>query len=1136
MRDRDPLLARSVPAGRPRAGKDSHRGTRPAALLVRVTVAALLAVLGVGAVTAAASGQESESGERTTSEAEVRIVARLLDDGRTEFGLQQRLSSGSWGERLLPDVRFFPADATVGRWLRSSPLSVTIEAGDAAATLRVVARELDDGRIEFGLQQRLSGGSWGERLLPDVRFFPAGATVGRWLRSSPLTVTATPAPPSEGGDDSTVATPIANGFTAVVAGYHHSCGLRTGGTLACWGENGWGQADPPGGTFRAVGAGEGHSCGLRSDSTITCWGNSSGGQADAPTGTFSAVSVGGSHSCGLRSNATITCWGHNWAGQTSVPRGDFTSVAAGGLHSCGLRSDATITCWGSNWAGQTDAPGGTFTALSAGVSHTCGLRDGGTVECWGSDSYGEAHAPQGQFSAVAAGRSHSCGLRANDTITCWGNNINRQASAPRGGFNAVSAGWSHSCGLRVDSTIACWGNDHRQINAPAGGFSIVSAGDQHSCGIRIDDTIACWGNLQRETDAPGGQFTAVAASKGHSCAIGADRTVACWGEGSWGKAEAPAGQFLSVSAGGTHSCAVRTDSTITCWGLNSAGQADAPAGQFLSVSAGGTHSCAVRTNDTITCWGENSAGQADAPAGQFLSVSAGGTHSCAIGTNDTITCWGYNANGQADAPAGQFLSVSAGDTHSCAIGTNDTITCWGYYSGLADPPAGSFDAVTAGYRHSCGLRTDATVVCWPLARTAPTPVGVDAIASADPAACRPHGLRNGISAGFPLPPSVVAATGTVRVAVLFLDFPDAVAEYSTRQEAESSLLEAELYLEETSYGILNIEFVPLHRWLRAENDHGHYAVPTAVAGQVSVGNVWELAVRLADPFFNFTGFDSAMVIMPSSHFGGGSAAGSVDTNEGTVARSTQINVFPYDEAFDQPLPWGLVTSHELGHTFGLVDYYPYDNSHELPEAPRGKLWANSVFGLMGLVARFLAGEREPLLSYTAHHPNGTRSTQHTNSLGAGEMLAWSRWQLGWLDAMQIRCITDTEATVSLTPVAAPGNGVAMAAIPLSDTEVIVMESRRKIGYDVGTEIEWADGGYATLPALGTEGVFVYTVDAALGTGELPLKIAGDPGNGQVDAYPILTEGESITIRGYTITVQSATATTHTVAIRKSAAT
>ena len=191
---------------------------------------------------------------------------------------------------------------------------------------------------------------------------------------------------------------------------------------------------------------------------------------------------------------------------------------------------------------------------------------------------------------------------------------------------------------------------------------------------------------------------------------------------------------------------------------------------------------------------------------------------------------------------------------------------------------------------------------------------------------------------------------------------------------------------------------------------------------------------------------------------------------------------------------------------------------------------------MGLTVRFLADERDPLRSFTVHHSNGTRSTQHTNSLDAGEMLAWSRWQLGWLDATQIRCITDPVATVSLTPAAAPGDGIAMVGIPLSDTEVIVLESRRKIGYDARREIQFADGSRATIPALGTEGVLVYTVDTSLGTGELPLKIAGDSGNGQVDAYPILTEGQSVTIRGYTITVQSATATTHTVAIRKSAAT
>src|SRR4051794_31415380 len=46
----------------------------------------------------------------------------------------------------------------------------------------------------------------------------------------------------------------------------------------------------------AVSAGGGHSCGLRTDGTVSCWGDNSDGQASAPAGTFSAVSAGGVHS------------------------------------------------------------------------------------------------------------------------------------------------------------------------------------------------------------------------------------------------------------------------------------------------------------------------------------------------------------------------------------------------------------------------------------------------------------------------------------------------------------------------------------------------------------------------------------------------------------------------------------------------------------------------------------------------------------------------------------------------------------------------------------------------------------------------------------------------------------------------
>ena len=61
---------------------------------------------------------------------------------------------------------------------------------------------------------------------------------------------------------------------------------------------------------------------------------------------------------------------------------------------------------------------------------------------------------------------------------------------------------------------------------------------------------------------------------------------------------------------------------------------------------------------------------------------------------------------------------------------------------------------------------------------------------------------------------------------------------------------------------------------------------------------------------------------------------------------------------------------------------------------------------------------------------------------------------------------------------------------------------------------------------------MYTVDASVGTGHLPMRVAGDTGNGQVDDYPILTTGQSVTIRGFTITVQSSDDSTHTVKISR----
>lgn len=101
-----------------------------------------------------------------------RIAARRLADGRVELGWQPAAAE----ERVLPAQRHFPTNAQAERWLRSSP----IELG-GVVTGRINARLLADGRIEFAFTP-----ADGERILPASRFFPADAAVGRWLRSTEI--------------------------------------------------------------------------------------------------------------------------------------------------------------------------------------------------------------------------------------------------------------------------------------------------------------------------------------------------------------------------------------------------------------------------------------------------------------------------------------------------------------------------------------------------------------------------------------------------------------------------------------------------------------------------------------------------------------------------------------------------------------------------------------------------------------------------------------------------------------------------------------------------------------------------------------------------------------------------------------
>ena len=188
------------------------------------------------------------------------------------------------------------------------------------------------------------------------------------------------------------------------------------------------RSSPPPGTFTQVSAGGWHTCGIKTDGTLVCWGYDEAGDTTPPSGTFTQLSAGGWHTCGIETNGTLVCWGYNQNNQASPPPGTFIQLSAGGYHTCAIKSDDTLACWGAGttntgvWPeyGQSIAPSGSFTQVSAGQYHTCGLKKDGSLVCWGYNASGQSNPFSLSGSVGAAGAILSYTDGNSKTVTADG--------------------------------------------------------------------------------------------------------------------------------------------------------------------------------------------------------------------------------------------------------------------------------------------------------------------------------------------------------------------------------------------------------------------------------------------------------------------------------------------------------------------------------------------------------------------------------------------------------------------------------------------------------------------------------------------------------------------------------------------
>lgn len=326
-----------------------------------------------------------------------------------------------------------------------------------------------------------------------------------------------------------------------------------------------------------------------------------------------------------------------------------------------------------------------------------------------------------------------------------------------------------------------------------------------------------------------------------------------------------------------------------------------------------------------------------------------------------------------------------------------------------------------------------------------------------------------VAFGFPKFEGLAPSLGLVNMTVLFVDFNDQPAISTTEEVFDILNPIAADFIDEISYGRMRLKMNPYPEWLRLSESSSFYG-NSLTDFFLHRGFIQE-AVDLADDIVDFQYTDIVLVVSNpnASQIPYGPTFTSSTEADGIQADGNSITT-AITSGHDLNNWGGLWLSHETGHSLTLPDLYQYGSNN--PHIHVGD------FSLMGDIAA-----------------------------GAPGFFAFERWNLGWLDDNQVYCHESGEIVVELEQLATNG-GIKALMVPLSATEALVLESRRRTGFDAG---------------LSKEGVLPYVVNTSIGSGQGTLVVKPGPtsGNRKLDAP--MEMGDTYTYQNIQVKVIAQTA-------------
>jgi M6 family metalloprotease-like protein len=296
----------------------------------------------------------------------------------------------------------------------------------------------------------------------------------------------------------------------------------------------------------------------------------------------------------------------------------------------------------------------------------------------------------------------------------------------------------------------------------------------------------------------------------------------------------------------------------------------------------------------------------------------------------------------------------------------------------------------------------------------------------------PHGL------GFPRPENRLPNKGTLNFKVLFAKSSGSTVANEKSAEDLYKKLQPEIvssfYNQVSNGSVQKIQFEPYYSWIEFDKLE---SLKDAAGDEIKLVEAeWRTFVsktlETAEPQIDFTKSDGVMIILdPNSSY---LRLGYGLTDEYTVDGKKLSSVVLLGRAYVQVgLRSPYLVIHELGHLFGLPDLYSFQDSTDTAD----------YFSIMNKAA-----------------------------VGGIGYFGWEKYILGWLDDPQMICHKAGEVTgnlVSLTKT----NGLKMIAVPISSSQVLVVENRTKEGID---------------KMIPNPGIIAYVVDSSIEGGKNPIKV------------------------------------------------